>query len=201
LRLDAPQRKAFALLWAGGFFLTAAMGCRRAAERGPIRADPLNAVYAVEGRDIRLTGGRSEVEEAPGSTAKVVTSVFAPPVPGDLDGKNGEDAALILVQSPGGSGTFYYVAAFLDSGRHASGTNAVLLGDRIAPYEVTIERRRVLVIYADRMPGEPMTTPPHIRRSVRLAVREGRLAVVEASGTEGPHSGSRRSPTGIFPGF
>ena len=195
MSLGVHRRKAFALLLAGGFLLPAASGCHGDAEPGPIRADPLNALYIVEGRDIRLTGGRSEVEAAPGSTAKVITSVIGAPVSGDLDGESGEDAALILARSPGGSGTFYYVAAFLDSARGSRGTNAVLLGDRVAPYDVTIEQRHILVNYADRRPGEPMTMTPSVGRSLRLAVRDGRLAVVEASGTEGAHSKFTRSPT------
>jgi hypothetical protein len=185
-RLPAPEKRspipgprrgrALALLLTGGSLLLAATECRRNGTAGSVLADALNAVYAIEGRDVRLTGGRSEVRAAPGSEAMMVTSVFGPPVHGDIDGESGEDAALILVHSPGGSGTFYYVAAFLGSGRTAGGTNAVLLGDRVAPQNVSIDGRTIVVNYADRRPGEPMSAPPGIGKTLRLAVKDGRLA-------------------------
>ncbi len=170
------RRRALALLLTGGSLLLAATACQRNGTAGSGLADALNAVYAIEGRDIRLTGGRSEARAAPGSEAMMVTSVFGSPVPGDIDGENGEDAALILVHSPGGSGTFYYVAAFLGSGRTAKGSNAVLLGDRVAPQNVSIEGRAIVVNYADRLPGEPMSAPPGVGKTLRLVVKDGRLA-------------------------
>ena len=175
--IPGPRRgRALALLLTGGSLLLAATSCQRNGTAGSVLADALNAVYAIEGRDVRLTGGRSETRAAPGSEAMMVTSVFGSPVPGDIDGENGEDAALILVHSPGGSGTFYYVAAFLGSGRTAKGSNAVLLGDRVAPQNVSIEGRAIVVNYADRLPGEPMSAPPGVGKTLRLAVKDGRLA-------------------------
>ena len=76
-------------------------------------ADPLNASYRIEGQEIQLVNGRSEVEAAPGSATKIRTLVFGNPVYGDLDGDGVEDSALLLVHDPGGSGTFYYAAASL----------------------------------------------------------------------------------------
>ncbi|MBW1864721.1 MAG: hypothetical protein JRI64_03570 [Deltaproteobacteria bacterium] len=73
--------------------------------------DPLNATYVVEGQIIRLIDGRSETEAVPGSATKVITSVFGKPVYGNIDGEGDVDAVLILTYDPGGSGTFYYVAA------------------------------------------------------------------------------------------
>jgi hypothetical protein len=137
--------------------------------------DPLNATYTIEEREINLLNGRSEVEAAPLSTTKIKTSVFGRPVFGDLDGDGDEDAALILVHDPGGSGTFYYVAAALNENGVHRGTNAVLLGDRVAPHDVGIRNGVVVANYADRRPEEPMTALPSIGKSKYLTLNDAVL--------------------------
>ena len=143
--------------------------------------NPLNATYSIEGELITLENGRAEQESEPGSAIKIETTVFGEPAMGDLDGDGAQDAALILVYNPGGSGTFYYVATALqnlESGG-ATGTNAVLLGDRIAPQNISIENGVVLVNYADRALDEPMSAQPSIGVSKWLAVENGVLSEVD----------------------
>ena len=141
----------------------------------PISGSPLNAAYIIEGKEVRLVHGRAEAEVAPGSATKIKTSVFGKPVYGDLDGDGDEDAALFLVQDPGGSGTFYYVAAALKAGDKYRGTKAVLLGDRIVPQTLEIRNGVIIVHHADRRPDEPMTAPPSVGKTKYLAIKNGRL--------------------------
>jgi hypothetical protein len=135
----------------------------------------LNAVYIIEGKEVRLVDGHHEEQAAPGSVIKVKTSVFGKPVYGDLDGDGDEDAALFLVQDPGGSGIFYYVAAALKAGDGYSGTNVVLMGDRIAPQTLKIQDGVIIANYNERRPDEPMAAPPSVGKTKYLAVRNGRL--------------------------
>ena len=137
--------------------------------------DPLNAAYIIEGEEVRLVQGRAKAEFAPGSATKIKTSVFGKPEYGDLDGDGDEDAALFLVQDPGGSGTFYYVAASLNKGAKYSGTNAVLVGDRIAPQTLKIRDGVIIADYNDRRPDEPMAAPPSVGKKKLLAIKDGRL--------------------------
>lgn len=137
-------------------------------------ASPLDAGYRIEGLEVRLSHGRAEAA-APGSASKSVTSVFGRPVYGDLDNDGDEDAALILAHNTPGSGTFYYAAASLMVNGRFRGTNAVLLGDRIAPQGVRVHEGVVVVDYADRRPGDAMTVPPSIGKTRRLRVRQGIL--------------------------
>jgi len=126
--------------------------------------DPKNAAYMIEGDSIVLVNGRAEKEIAPGSASKIEVMAWGEPAAGDLNSDQANDAALILTYSAGGSGTFYYVAVALrdaESGK-AMGTNSFLLGDRIAPQNITIDKGIIVVNYADRKSGEPMTTRPSI---------------------------------------
>lgn len=144
--------------------------------------DPLNATYTIEWQEISLLNGRSEVEAAPGSATKIITAVFGTVVLGDLDGDGDEDAALILVHAPGGSGTFYYVAAALNTNGTYRGTNAVLLGDRIAPQYVTVRNGVIVTNYADRRFEEPMSTPPSVGKSRYLTLDENKLVGIQPLG-------------------
>jgi hypothetical protein len=124
--------------------------------------DPLDATYIIDGQSVVLVGGKAQEPAAPGSATQVVTSIFGEPASGDLNGDGNADAAVIIVQDPGGSGTFYYAAAAINAPSGAEGTNAILLGDRIAPQNISIKNGRIVVNYADRNPGEPMTTAPSL---------------------------------------
>lgn len=127
--------------------------------------DPLNTTYNIESQPVTLVNGTAQVEAAPGSASKVTTTVFGSPVAGDINGDGKPDAALILVQSGGGSGTFYYAVAALNNEAGIQGTNGIFLGDRIAPENISITDQNILVNYADRGPTEPMSATPSIGMS------------------------------------
>jgi len=135
----------------------------------------LNGTYAIESREVSLTDGRAEVEAAPGSATKIITTVFGKPVLGDLNGDGHEDAALILVHDPGGSGTFCYVAAAIAGKGNYQGTDAILLGDRVAPRAIQIRDGVIIVDYADRRPDESMASLPSIAKTMYLKLKAGRL--------------------------
>jgi hypothetical protein len=136
-----------------------------------IAFDPLNASYIIDGTSVALINGSSSVEAAPGSAEMVTTKIFGQPTTGDINGDGKTDAAVILVQDGAGSGTFYYVAAAINSGNGiAAGTNAVFLGDRIASDTMQIANGIITVNYADRAAGEPMSTAPSVGVSKYLVV-------------------------------
>lgn len=136
---------------------------------------PDQACYVIEKQEVCLINGRIEVAAAPGSATKIKTSIFGRPVYGDLDGNGDNDAVMLLVQNSGGSGTFYYVAAAINMNDTFAGTNAICLGDRIAPQNIEIRDEVIIANYADRKLGEPMTASPTIGRSKYLMLKEHML--------------------------
>ena len=163
---------------------TGLAGCVSTPKNSISDTGPLNTTYLFSGRQIPLSAGIFETAAAPGSAATERFSVSVPPVYGDLDGRGGQDAALILAHSPGGSGTFYYVAAAMDEGGRYGGSNAFLLGDRIVPEAVLIEGRQVIVSYLDRQLSEPMAAPPTVEKRLRLTLVDGELSVASVIGDE-----------------
>lgn len=131
------------------------------------------ATYFIDGKPTTIDG--------------TTTRYFGNELKTDLNADGIPDLAFIITQSPGGSGTFYYlVGAIQDATNGYSGTDGYLLGDRIAPQ--TIEESRnpkqknvIVVSYADRKPTDPMTTEPSIGKSVylKLDIEHMQWAIVE----------------------
>jgi len=127
----------------------------------PVQLDSRNGTYVIENKPTTLVNGLSE-EIIPGSASKITTRYFGNEASGDLNNDNQEDAVFLLSQNGGGSGTFYYVAALLHTTNGSQGTNAILLGDRIAPQTTEIREGKIIVNYAERKPDEPMTARPSV---------------------------------------
>ncbi len=150
----------------------------------PLASDPLNAVYNIEGQLITLHNGHSERAISPDSAIKIRTSIIGNQVSGDLDDDGDDDAVLILVYDPGGSGTFFYVAAALNVNGRYQGTNAVLLGDRITPGALTIRNGVINVSYKDRKADEPMSSSPSFENKLYLTIDKGNLKALKPLGID-----------------
>lgn len=138
-----------------------------------------DATYAIDGKLVTLTDGRSETELVPGSASTLVTQYFGNETAGDFNGDGATDVVFLLTQSSGGSGTFFYVVAALKIPGGYEGTNAILLGDRIAPQTTEFRNGEIIVNYAERRPDEPMTTQPSMGVSKYLRVENGALVEVK----------------------
>jgi heat shock protein HslJ len=128
--------------------------------------DVRNIPYSVGGITFDLINGRAEKEYSPGSASKNTLTIFSEPVFGDLDNDGDTDAAILLANDPGGSGTFYYAVLAINNGNAYQATNAMLLGDRISSQTVEIKEGRALFNYIVRKANEPMSAEPSISKSV-----------------------------------
>jgi hypothetical protein len=134
----------------------------------------LNFTFTISGRDYTLINGKAEKEVAldstgslqAGSVSKEIVRVFGEPVVGDLNGDGVNDEVMYLTQETGGSGTFFYVVEAINQGGVYKGTNAMFLGDRIAPQNINIINGRAVANFAERKAGEPFTTQPSVGKSV-----------------------------------
>jgi hypothetical protein len=136
-----------------------------------ITLDSKNCTYILDDKNIALKNGYSEDSIYPGSSSKNITQYFGNEVSGDFNKDGLSDAAFILSQKQSGSGFFYYIAVALGNSRGCKGTNAVFLGDRIAPQTINIDdENRIVVNYTERKKGESTTTPPSIGVTKRFVV-------------------------------
>lgn len=141
----------------GGFFAFNAYIYEE--KQGP--KDYKEATYIIDGQPVKI--GENGVRYF-GNEAK-----------GDLNGDMVPDIAFLITQNTGGSGTFYYlVGAIQHQDNTYQGTHAVFLGDRIAPQTTEyhgfsgLPGGYVVMNYADRAEGEPMTAQPSVGKSIWL---------------------------------
>lgn len=142
-------------------------------------ASTKDSTYLIENELITFKNGLSEIEIAPGSASKRVTKYFGNEAVGDLNNDKKPDTAFLLTQESGGSGTFFYVAVLLSSEKGYVGTNAILLGDRIAPQNTEIKDGKIIVNYADRKMGEPFSTAPSVGISKYFKIESGKLVEIK----------------------
>lgn len=162
-----------AILLLGGGYLWFANATDGVHEPAAAVSDFKNAAYLIEGERVQLKDGIAESEVAPGSASKIVTRYFGNELKTDLNGDGREDVAFLLTQERGGSGTFFYAVAALNTEDGYKGSDGYFLGDRIAPQSTVIspnprQKGVVVVNYADRKQGEPMTARPSVGKSAYL---------------------------------
>ncbi len=155
-----------------------ALSCQAASPAKP--PDAANATYTIDRQSIALLNGSAEQSAAPGSATKIVTELSDKQAGGDVSGDGKPDVAVVLIHAPGGSGTFYYVAAVLNDGTEkGKTTNAELLGDRISVDKLNVVDSQIVVDYLDRRSGEPMATPPSVKATKKFALKDGKLVAAQ----------------------
>lgn len=134
-------------------------------------SSPKDATYVINDQKVTLQNGVAETEVAPGSASKIITRYFGNEVRKDLDGDGREDVAFLLTQEMGGSGTFFYVVAALNKADGWAGSQAMLLGDRIAPQTTEMGKGNIIIVnYAGRKTGESFAVPPSVGKSLYLVL-------------------------------
>lgn len=147
--------------------------------------DYRNATYVLNDQPITLVNGKYEETSAPGDSVewKTVTQYFGNEAKGDVNDDGIPDIAFILTQNGGGSGTFFYaVVGFQNAAGRYSGSNAILLGDRIAPQSTEIRNGILIVNYADRLPDEPFSAQPHVGVSTYIYFDGEKLVAIPPTG-------------------
>ncbi|MGO1003653.1 hypothetical protein [Lysobacter sp. CA196] len=122
--------------------------------------DAKNATYMIDGELITLVDGVDEKTIVPGAASKQVTRYTEHEFEMDLNDDGRKDRVFLLTQDSGGSGTFYYAAAALNTPQGYQGTNAVFIGDRIAVQYFKADPEQpsqFWISYAEREVGEPAT--------------------------------------------
>jgi len=94
---------------------------------------------------IKLSDGMYKEKIAADSATELVIKLSDKMAFGDLNGDGAEDAAVILVSDPGGSGTFYDLAAVINSNGNPQHAASVFLGDRVKVEGVSIKSGKIMV--------------------------------------------------------
>jgi hypothetical protein len=123
----------------------------------------------------QLKDGVFEESAAPGSATKTKVLLGKAQALGDVNGDGFEDAAVILVVDPGGSGTFTYLALVLNENGTAKPVASVLLGDRITVKSMVLQSGEVKVTMLTRKPDEPMSAEPTVEVTRLFRLQDDQL--------------------------
>jgi len=137
-------------------------------ETGP---DPSSATFIFDESSVTLSDGKNDEEDENGFLAE--TRLLEDRASGDLNGDGREDTAVVLARSGGASGVFIYIAGFVSGPVSYKGTNAIFVGDRIAPESISIKGGVVSLTYLDRGEDEPFSAEPTIERTKQFVYRNG----------------------------
>jgi heat shock protein HslJ len=93
---------------------------------------------------------------------------------GSLDGKAGDERAVLLSGSAGGSGENIYLALYGWKSGKAENLATVLVGDRVQLRALEVEGDTIVLHVVEQGPGEPMCCPTQLAR-VTYNLRSGKL--------------------------
>jgi hypothetical protein len=125
---------------------------------GEVASNYKDAKYLIDGKEESLGGA---------------LSYFGNDLKTDLNNDGREDVVFLVTDQAGGSGTFFYAVAALNTENGYIGSDGYFLGDRIAPQNIELSRNAqhknvVVVNYADRKSSDPMTIEPSVGKSAYL---------------------------------
>jgi heat shock protein HslJ len=121
-----------------------------------------NATYTgiYPDQEVGLTDGEYEGEPFVEGGASRPTVIFIEPHAfGDLNGDGLDDAAVLLVENSGGSGSFVYLAAVVNEDGQPVNVATELLGDRARVQSLSIVDGVLTVDMVTHAPNDPMCCP------------------------------------------
>ncbi len=93
---------------------------------------------------------------------------------GDLNGDNKEDAAVILKESFGGTGSFIYLSVLLNDNGKAVNTASLSLGDRVVVNSIKIDNQTIVLNLLTHKDTDPMCCPS-LKKLVKYKLEGGNL--------------------------
>jgi hypothetical protein len=108
-----------------------ASGCGGASmqrQGGPFAGDAANAAYVIEGKEIRLAGGRAASGEGGAASETQLTDGK---LEGDLNGDDITDLLVVVAHDQAGEGAAFYLAAMVSEGKTYRSVPAAKLGDKL----------------------------------------------------------------------
>ncbi|MFC1650471.1 hypothetical protein ACFL2X_02770 [Candidatus Latescibacterota bacterium] len=117
-----------------------------------------NSDWAAHGSFI-MSDGMYKEKIVPNSASELTVMLGEKYDFGDIDSDGDEDAAVVLISNPGGSGTFYSLAVVIDDNGKLTNKCNVFLGDRVKINSVSVESGKIIVDMITQGVNDPMFRP------------------------------------------
>jgi peptidoglycan/xylan/chitin deacetylase (PgdA/CDA1 family) len=99
---------------------------------------------------------------------------------GDIDGDRVQDAVVVIIHSPAGTGVFYHLAAVLNDHGQPQAVRPAFLGDRIILDQVRVADGEIDLAFKTYRDDEPYGSTPTLQVAQRYRLREGGLELVSS---------------------
>lgn len=116
------------------------------------------------------------------AASKPTLTFISPAVFGDLNEDGVDDAAVLLVENSGGSGSFVYLAAVVNNGGVPENVATTLLGDRVEPEAFAIVHGEIIVEATSHTEDDPLRCPS-LKTVTAYTLLNGEIAVVRTEST------------------
>jgi len=155
-------------------------------------ADFKSVTFRINGEAFTLENGTVILPLAPDSANVRTIKYFGNELAHDIDGDGDLDMLFLVTDEGGATGTFFYLVGAINTGDRYVGTPAVFLGDRIAPQSIDPGAgTQVIVNYAERSLGDPMSTPPSVGKSMYVQFDSNTMNFDEVVQNFGSASGGK----------
>ncbi len=125
--------------------------------------------FRISGEPVTLQNGVALLPDDLNSASNSEVRYFENELDHDIDGDGDLDTVFLVTEDGGGSGTFFYLVGAINTPEGYIGSQAVFIGDRIAPQTTEAgPETQVVVNFLDRAAGEPMSTQPSVGKSLYL---------------------------------
>ncbi len=129
-----------------------------------------NSQYRIDNETIKLKNGKY-LRKTPDDFMDARLSKVAF---GDLDNDGMEDAAVLLIYSGGGSGSFYLLFAVINKNGTPYNAASTLLGDRVVVQSFNIKSGRISIDMITHGPDDPSCCPT-LKEVIRYKLAGGNL--------------------------
>lgn len=136
----------------------------------PVPPGVRNITVSIDNQKFELRDGVAERPAGADSAAANTVRIVGEPALGDATGDGKPDAALMIRNEPGGSGTFYYAVVAVDHDGSYRASNVIALGDRIEPEGIEFSNGHFVYRFKERKSGEPMAATPSMQTTVPIHV-------------------------------
>ena len=126
---------------------------------------------------VLLVNGMYREPVAEGSATELIVTLTNHAVFGDVTGDEAEDAVVVLVSQPGGSGSFYDLAVVRKQDEALTNMAHIQLGDRVQIKNMHLENSEIVVDMLTQGPDDPMCCPTQYV-SNRYIIENGELVLI-----------------------
>ena len=131
--------------------------------------------FAINGR-VKLSNGIYRGRIVPDSASELIVMLSDQVAFGDLNGDGAEDAVVVLITDPGGSGTFRHLGVVINEKGTPQHVASQLLGDRVKVKSLSVRSGEIVVQMMTHGTRDPMCCPT-FQVTRNYVLQEGRLVI------------------------